>query len=846
MPGSCLPVSRNDRYTAQMNEPVSQSPAATTHIETLYAEVALSRVLPGTLRGVYTYLVPPELTADVQRGVLVVAPIQRRLVPGIVLGLTTDPPDFSVRPLHSVPEPRHLLPSYRLDLAEWLARETASSVYAAVSPFLPPGLQTRMVETYVMVDNPDRSPAELTPAQRRVMALLAEYGTMSIDQLRAATGKSLSTVMEKLQSLDLVHQEIRVDQSEPARRTERFVRLLDGNPALTARSPRQSRVVEELTTRARFRRDGANDLVALPDLRSSVDVDAQTLTSLEKKGIIEVVELGRSEAPVPSAAPAPVLTPEQAAAWSVVERALFTGDPTPNLLFGVTGSGKTEIYLRGVAWCLRHGRGAIVLVPEIGLATQVVRRFVDRFPGQVAVLHSQLTESQRHDIWRALEANEYRVVVGPRSALFAPIERLGLIVLDEEHEGTYKQESEPRYHARALAIEMARRVRATVVLGSATPSIESTWHAANGDYRRISLPDRVNPVGRAALSGQSASLELPEVEIVDLKLELHDGNTSLVSRALDEAVRHALSRQEQAIVLLNRRGTSTVVLCRDCGHRVVCSLCDIPMVFHRDRIQMVCHRCDYREPPPQRCPDCGGRLDYFGAGTQRVEDEVRATYPDSRVLRWDQDSIRQHGGYEAMLARVENRDVDIVVGTQMVAKGFDLPHVTAIGVIQADTMLHLPDFRSSERTFQLLTQVAGRAGRRAPGSRVVVQTYTPGHYAVTAAAQHDYDAFYTEEIDFRRQHHFPPFVRLARFLYRHDQERAAAIEAEMMARELVRHARKLEASMDLLGPTPAFAAKVAGKHQWQIVLRSRDLDRLLDELPIRAGWVVDVDPQSML
>jgi primosomal protein N' (replication factor Y) len=261
---------------------------------------------------------------------------------------------------------------------------------------------------------------------------------------------------------------------------------------------------------------------------------------------------------------------------------------------------------------------------------------------------------------------------------------------------------------------------------------------------------------------------------------------------------------------------------------------------------MVCHRCDHREPPPRKCPDCLGQLDYFGAGTQRVEDEVQAAFPHARVLRWDQDSVRKQGGYEAMLGRVERHDVDIIVGTQMVAKGFDLPKVTAIGVVQADTMLHLPDFRSGERTFQLLTQVAGRAGRRAAGSRVVVQTYTPNHYAIVAAARHDYDAFYAEEIDFRERHLFPPFVRLARYLYRHDNERSAAIESEMMARAIVRYAREIGAPLDLLGPTPAFTARVRGKYQWQIVVRSRNLEALLGGLPIRAGWVVDVDPQSML
>ena len=818
----------------------------------LFVDVAVSRILPGSRQGIYSYEVPAQLQDAIERGLLVIVPFQKRVVTGLVTDISFDAPAFEVRELHSVPSPRLVVPPERLDLAEWLARETASSVYAAAAPFLPPGLQTRMVDTYTIQDNPDIDPpdidpADLTPAQRKVMSLLASGEAMTIDQLRSATGKSLSTVMDKLQQLDLVRHEIRVDQHEPGPRIERFVRLLDADRKKTARAARQAAVQEQLEYLARFRRDGDGDLVPIVELREAVDADASTLAAMEKKDLIELVELPRSDVPVPAPAPAPVLTPEQAAAWSGIERALFAHDPTPHLLFGVTGSGKTEIYLRGVAWCLRHGRSAIVLVPEIGLATQVVRRFVDRFPGQVVVLQSQLTESQRHEIWRGIEAGEHRVVVGPRSALFAPVDRLGLIVLDEEHENTYKQESEPRYHARALSIELARRTGATLVLGSATPSVETTWHAARGEYRRIILPERVNPVGRDAFSrGRSASLELPEVEVVDLKLELQAGHTSLLSRALDAAIRRSLGRGEQAIVFLNRRGTSTIVMCRDCGHRVVCPLCDVPMVFHRDRMQMLCHRCDYREPPPQRCPDCGGRLEYFGAGTQRVEDEVRTIFPDARVLRWDQDSVRRHGGYEAMLARVERREVDIIVGTQMVAKGFDLPHVTAIGVVQADTLLHLPDFRSGERTFQLLTQVAGRAGRRAPGSRVVVQTYTPDHYAVAAAAKHDYDAFYTEEIDFRETHHFPPFVRLARYLYRHEQERAAAIEAELMARDLVRHARQREASVDLLGPTPAFAARLNGKYQWQIVLRSRDLDRLLDDLSIRPGWVVDIDPQSML
>ena len=808
----------------------------------LFVKVAVSRTLPGGKGGVYTYEVPVDLEDSIERGLLVIVPIQKRHYPGLVLAVIDDNPEFVTRPIHSIPEPRMVLSPERLETAEWLSREAASSVYAAAALFLPSGLHTSMVDVYHF-NGLDDAEGDLTPSQRKVIGLLRRERSMTIDQLRKATGQRLTTVMETLRQRDLVRHEVRVDRHVPGPRIERFIRLLDDDPGKVTRSPKQQSILEQLVEIVRYRRSDDSDLIPLANLRLAVDVDSASIAALVKKDLIEVVDLPRSEAPQPRPAPAPVLTPEQAAAWAILERALIAGDPTPHLLFGVTGSGKTEIYLRGAAWCLRHGRSAIVLVPEIGLATQVVRRFVDRFPGQVVVLHSQLTDSQRYEIWQGIESGEHMVVVGPRSALFAPVQRLGLIVLDEEHENTYKQDNEPRYHARMLAEYMVRKAGAALMLGSATPSVESVWHADRGDYRRIDLPERVNPSGSRH---SSSSLELPNVEIVDLKLELQSGNTSLFSRSLTAVVNRSLERNEQAIILLNRRGTSTVVLCRACGHRVTCPLCDIPLVYHQDRQQMMCHRCDHREGPPSRCPDCGGRLDFFGAGTQRVEEEVRRTFSSARVLRWDQDSVRRQGGFEQMLRRVEDHEVDIIVGTQMVAKGFDLPKVTAIGVIQADTILHLPDFRSGERTFQLLTQVAGRAGRRTAGSRVVVQTYTPDHYAIQAAARHDYGAFYIEEIDFREKHLFPPYVRLARYLYRHENERSAAMESELMAREIARHARRLDVRLDLLGPTPAFAARFGGKYQWQVVLRTTELEAILDDLPIRPGWVVDIDPQSML
>ncbi len=816
-----------------------------------FAEVAVSGVLPasgsGNRRGILSYAIPDDWSTSLTPGQLVWVPLQKKVVPGVVVATSDDVPGFATRELHSPVVPAVVVHGDRFAAAQWLARETASSLYAAAALFLAPGVTTRTIDTFTLAVPKQGIPPDLTPAQRRLVDLLVDRGEMTLEAARTATGQSLTTVIRRLEELGVIRREIRVDQRVPAPPVERLVRLRTPDRTLVSKAPKQAAILHELVRLVRFRRAGESDLVPLADLRAEVRADQASLAAMQNKGLVDLVELPRSAMPQPRSAPAPVLTDEQVAAWMEVERALIARDATPHLLFGVTGSGKTEIYLRGVAWCLRHDRSAIILVPEIGLATQVVRRFVDRFPGQVVVLHSALSGAQRHEIWQGIATGQYRVVVGPRSALFAPVLNLGLIVLDEEHESTYKQESEPRYSASMLARYLAVSLGAVLVLGSATPSIESSWRAEQGIYRRLELPGRVNPAGSTTGSASATSgMALPEVEVVDLRLELQQGNTGLLSIALQRTVEMTLRRREQAILLLNRRGTSTVVLCRDCGHRIVCPNCDIPLVYHRDRQQMICHRCDHRDAPPRSCPDCLGRLDYFGAGTQRVEDEVRRLYPRARVLRWDQDAVRQQGGYDAMLGRVERREVDIIVGTQMVAKGFDLPKVTAIGVVQADTILYLPDFRSAERTFQLLTQVAGRAGRRAPGSTVIVQTYTPEHYAILAASRHDYRAFYEEEIDFREHHGFPPFRRLVRYLFRHEKEGTAALEAELMARAIAREARMLGVEIDILGPTPAFAARLRGKYQWQIVLRAANLDPLLSGIPIRPGWVIDVDPQSLL
>lgn len=748
------------------------SPNRTDQRPSRIAEIAVDGSFASTAHGVLSYALPGEWQTRIGVGQLVWVPLRKQVSLGVVVRLHDEPVSYRLKPLRAPVEPAFRLDEDRMAIASWLAHETASSFFAAASPFFPPGVSHRAVEYLRLIDPEAPLPDDLTTGQTRLINLIAERGEITIDNARSALNTALTAVIPKLEARGLIERIVQVVDRTPSPRTQRFVRLVVPDLAGVERAPKQRAVVDYLVQRARLApvtADGPGVLVPLTDLLERTSTDHATVGALARKGMVEEIVLPRASTAEPAREqPAPALTAEQASAWQTIERALVSRDPTPFLLHGVTGSGKTEVYLRAVAWCLRQGRSAIILVPEIALASQVVRRFQARFPEQVAVMHSELPSADRYATWQAIAHGQLKVVVGPRSALFAPVRDLGLIVLDEEHEGAYKQESEPRYHARTLAEFIAAQQGAVVVLGSATPAIETEWRAQAGEIKLLSLPSRVGPAS-GDLDGdrRRGALALPDVEIVDMRLELHRGHATILSARLMELLDRTLARHEQAILFLNRRGLATVVLCRGCGTTLLCPFCDIPLVYHQDRERLLCHRCNHRATPPRTCHVCGGALNYFGAGTQRVEQEVKHLFPNARVLRWDQDSVKKQGGHERLLRRIERREIDIVVGTQMIAKGLDLPLVTGIGVIHADTMLHLPDFRSAERTFQLLTQVAGRAGRRAPGSRVIVQSYSPSHYAIAAAARHDYAAFYAEEIDFRRTHGYPPFSRLVRYLFRH-------------------------------------------------------------------------------
>ncbi len=501
----------------------------------------------------------------------------------------------------------------------------------------------------------------------------------------------------------------------------------------------------------------------------------------------------------------------------------------------MTGSGKTEVYLQALAAVIEQGKRGIVLVPEIALTTQAVQRVAGRFPDRVAIVHSDLSMGERYDEWRRIRSGQVDVVIGSRSALFSPLPDLGIIIVDEEHEPAYKQsERKPTYHAREAAIILGEILRIPVVLGSATPSVETFYRAEQSDYQLIELPGRIGAL-------------LPPVEIVDLRHELHTGNTSIISRRLQEELERVLSLGQQAILFLNRRGAASSVLCRDCGFVALCDRCDIPFTFHATEHILLCHYCGRQNMVIHFCPSCkSSKIRYFGLGTEKVLDTIQRSFPSARLLRWDRDTARNRRDHEQLLDQFANREADILIGTQMIAKGLDLPGVTLVGVISADIALNLPDYSSAERAFTLLTQVAGRAGRGAEAGNVIIQTFNPQHFCIDTASRHAFHEFYAAEIEVRRQYHYPPFRRFAKFSYHHENRHRCQNEALLLYERLNEWIDRFAlVNTDIVGPAPALMERIRGKYHWQMVVRGPDLHQLLRVIDA-PGWDIDIDPVSVL
>jgi primosomal protein N' (replication factor Y) (superfamily II helicase) len=780
-------------------------------------------------------------------GSLVRVPFATRHLQGVICSLeeTCDLP--RVRDVEELLDSIPVVTPHQLRLARWIAEYYRAPISDVIGAMLPPGLGRRTV--YVLEPGKESLGARLTPGQDAVLDAVRNAGRIPFDDVqRLLPEVDVDKAVLSLVRRELVHRSSELEPPRVAPRVERLVTLTALGKASAAgdfntvsRAPRQREVLEQLVAR---------DSIGSVELGHLIPGASAAVAALFKKGLIELEERQVMRSPlhgqrIPATDPLR-LSAAQRTACGVIEESLRAHRADVYLLHGVTGSGKTEVYLQAVAATILLERQAIVMVPEISLTPQAVERFAGRFPGRVAVLHSRLSPGERLDEWQRIRRGEADVIVGPRSALFAPVPRPGLLVVDEEHDPSYKQDSSPRYHARDSAAVLGRISGATVVLGSATPDV-GTYHAAQSRrIRLLELPDR--PVWETT----GKSRPMPPVEVVDMRQELKAGNRGMFSEVLARELGRTLEDEHQALLFLNRRGSSTVVLCRDCGFVVRCPNCEIPFTYHAAATRLICHRCDKREPSPATCPGCGGvRIRYLGVGTQKVEEEVARQFPQARVARWDRDVTAGKDAHEKILRHFARHEADVLVGTQMIAKGLDFPLVTLVGVISADTGLHLPDFRAPERSFQLLTQVAGRAGRATLPSRVVVQTYTPDHYAIQAAKDHDFHRFFGEEMSFRKSAHYPPAARLVRLVYSSESYDACRDAATVLRADLERAIAGVGMDgVEVIGPAPCFVARMKNRYYWQLLARaspaqgSQQLHALLDSVP--PGWVIDVDPVDLL
>jgi primosomal protein N' (replication factor Y) len=783
------------------------------------------------VRGTYTYALPPQVVCDV--GARVLVPFGERGVTGVVVGRKEKNTSDDLRTIHEVLDGN--LPADLVELCLWVAdyyeappgevlraalpAGTAEGIGAARPRLTPLGQRVLRGDTHAAV--PDRT--------RRLLLRISETKKVPRDRLAALVTAGWVTVEAPREAAKVKTKLV------PAWRQLRAPTVEEEQQLARARS--QRRVLEEL---------GAGAVVSSADLRARHKGAPAALRALADRGLVERTSVEVRRDPTPEEdlgvhAPKQPLppTPGQSAALATI--AASADGFRAFLLHGVTGSGKTEVYLQAIAGVLARGRTALVLVPEIALTPQLAARFRARFGDRVAVLHSGLAPGERFDEWRRLRSGEATIALGARSAVFAPLDRLGIVVVDEEHDPSFKQEEGVRYHARDVALVRAKRAGAVCVLGSATPSLESFAGAAEGRLELLSLSDRAH--GRP----------LPEVEVVDLRTYRPDPE-SMLSAPLAAAVERTLAAGEQVILFLNRRGFATFVVCVGCGHAFRCPACSVSLTYHKTGDRLRCHYCGHAEHVPVDCPKCKATetVRRFGLGTERIEAALAARYPTARIARLDRDTAAGRG-LRDVLQKMAAREIDILVGTQMVTKGHDFPHVTLVGVLAADSALSVPDFRAGERTFQLLTQVAGRAGRGAGGGRVVVQSYSPEHPAIDCARTHDYPAFFASELAARKELGYPPTGRLVALRIDGPDEAEVRQFAEVLGREAAPWARSL--GLTLLGPSEAPLARLKGRTRWQLWAKGGErpalrafLRKVMAAVPTRGAVrvTVDVDPISAM
>ncbi len=837
---------------------------------------AIARVIVNVsaVSGVFDYRLPDELIDRVQAGCLVTVPFGSQTVQAIILDLISESPITELKKVADLLDEQPVVTTQQIQLAAWMAGTYYASLADCLQLMIPPGL-SQQSDTLFSLSEGNAIPDDLTALPKRILNLLQKRGPLRGRQLDAAVPRqNWRASIKQLLNRKLI-------QSRPVLPkpvvNRKMVRTAQINCTPQQAADGQGSLGRTGSSAA-LRRQAILDFLLNEAMSVNVSwVYAQTggnlsdLYFLEERELILLSENEVWRDPLDGLQVEPdcppVLTKDQQAAWQQIQPRLTAGiEPfKPILLNGVTGSGKTELYLQAAAEMLRQGRQVIILVPEISLTPQTVRRFVSRFPGQVGLIHSRLSPGERYDTWRRARIGQLSIVVGPRSALFTPFPNLGLIVIDECHDDTYYQNDfHPIYNAVETALALPRISKLTLVLGSATPSVEMLYRAWHEKWLNILLPNRIlahqdsvrkrlellheNPPEHFEIIGKTAlSLPLPLVNIVDMREELKSGNRSIFSQLLKQSLTEVLNARQQAILFLNRRGYATYIFCRDCGYTATCPRCNLPLASRAVSGQLVCHTCGYTRQHLVNCPNCGSlHIREYGTGTQKVEELVKAEFPQATVLRWDADTTRLKGSEDILLSHFANHRADILIGTQMLAKGLDLPFVTLVGVVLADVGLNFPDYRAPERTFQLLMQVSGRAGRSLLGGRVVLQTFQPWHYAIQKAANHDLIGFYDQELAYRRQLNYPPFSELIRLEYRQLDWARAKQAADQLKQEVDDWLEKNRVQdIESIGPAPAFFERVNNYYRWQLLLRGKDLKRIMADLKLD-GWKIEVNPPHIL
>ena len=758
----------------------------------------------------FDYLIPEQWQGLIEPGMRVVVPFGSRNIQGYVVAVKES---STFAKLKEIIEPMDLTPVLNeelLGLGDWLTESTLCTKISAYQAMIPAALKAKYQKKIKLQSRAvlQQLPPELgmlfTASDEIMWEHAIEQGVIQSVKKEVAKGtiEVLYTVQERMKKKQLIH-------VFPAISTEQ---LLAEKTKLSSNAHKQKKMIDFFIENPKP--------IELRLLLSKLDSSSTTVKGLVEKGILKQQEMEVYRDPYAQRVFKPteplMLTDDQEQAIAPILSSIEQDQHHVFLLYGVTGSGKTEIYLQSIQKVIEKGQEAIVLVPEIALTPQMVNRFKGRFGNLVAVMHSGLSVGEKYDEWRKIQRKEVQVVVGARSAIFAPFENLGIMIIDEEHETSYKQEENPRYHARDVAIQRGIGHRCPVVLGSATPSLESFARAQKEVYQLLTLSRRMN------------NQALPTVEIVDMREELREGNRSMFSRVLFEKLQDRIVKKQQTVLFLNKRGHSSFVMCRDCGYVLRCPHCEISLTYHRYNEQMKCHYCGFETGVPKHCPECNSEhIRYFGSGTQKVEEELRKLLPEAKVIRMDVDTTSRKGSHERLLTEFHDGKADILLGTQMIAKGLDFPNITLVGVLSADTMLHLPDFRSSEKTFQLLTQVSGRAGRHQLAGEVVIQTYTPEHYSIELAGEQDFDQFYAKEMMIRKIHRYPPFFYIALVTVSHEELLQAVSVTEKISRFV-----KSRISNDavILGPVASPIARINDRYRYQCLIKYKREPMLVDTL----------------